>query len=207
MSYNYKEQIKNIATKRAIPYLVHFTHVNNLASILNKGLLPRKKLHDENHSFYYNDELRLDGRPEASSLSISHPNEKMFYKYRINGFENDWVVLVIKPEVLWEKEVAFCKHNAACSLMTNASLASLANPAAFEGMFSGQREGYLKSHDTSDVQAEVLVFDTIEPSYIKGVVFLDQSSAQKHFDTLYKYNKGFITNKEKGFFKKREYLY
>ena len=77
-----KNEIENLAKELKIPYLVHFTHVSNLESILQNGLLSREKVDALGHDAMINDELRLDNHKETISVSIAHPNEKMFYKYR-----------------------------------------------------------------------------------------------------------------------------
>ena len=45
-----KEQIKARAEERGIEWLVHFTHINNVDSILKYGLLPRLQTEQLNES-------------------------------------------------------------------------------------------------------------------------------------------------------------
>lgn len=86
-------EIQKICQMYGIEVLVHFTHIANLNSILQHGLLGRAQL--ESMSWLeppkYNDTYRLDGQREAICLSISFPNYKMFYKYSFNN-RSDWVV-------------------------------------------------------------------------------------------------------------------
>ena len=67
-------EIRCLITDRKIPYLVHFTRAENLHSIFESGILPRALLAP---GFLHNDEMRLDGFPESSSLSVSFPNWQM----------------------------------------------------------------------------------------------------------------------------------
>lgn len=43
----YAETIKAIVERRKIRWLIHFTHINNLLSILDRGIIPRQQLEHE----------------------------------------------------------------------------------------------------------------------------------------------------------------
>lgn len=43
----YAEAIKAIVERRNIRWLIHFTHINNLLSILDRGIIPRQQLEQE----------------------------------------------------------------------------------------------------------------------------------------------------------------
>ncbi|MFH4181086.1 DUF4433 domain-containing protein, partial [Acinetobacter baumannii] len=56
-----QQAIQAIVTAKNIPYLVHFTRVDNLPSILNNGFYPQsRKMQLLNGISHINDELRLD---------------------------------------------------------------------------------------------------------------------------------------------------
>lgn len=74
---------------KQIDALYHFTHKDNLESILLTGLITRKKLKEQDIDYKYNDEYRWDALEDSISLSISHPNYRMFYKYRCLTSLND----------------------------------------------------------------------------------------------------------------------
>ena len=76
-------EIKNFLQERDIDELIHFTCVDNLESILSNGLLSLEDLYYNQIHYYYNDENRLEHKDNAICLSISFPNYKMFYKYRM----------------------------------------------------------------------------------------------------------------------------
>lgn len=194
--------IKQICTDRNIQHLIHFTDVRHLESILVHGLVPRNLLPQLPKQAFPNDPYRLDGHPDSVSLSISFPNDKMLYKYRRNT-DKVYCILVLDASILWELDVAFCCLNAASAEISRRPIEQLKTAAAFSEMFQeqdGQRsreEQQLRDVDPTDVQAEVLVFDTICASYITQVVFTDDATASSFQRVLngtqYKvhgYNKG-----------------
>lgn len=85
--------------ERGVTRFVHFTSLDNLDSILERGLVPRRTLNDEGIDYLANDQLRLDGLDHVN-LSITHPNIKFFYKIRKTYPERYYVVLAIRPDVL-----------------------------------------------------------------------------------------------------------
>lgn len=179
-------EIQLICQEYNIDTLVHFTRSSNLSSILQRGLLSRDRLEKERRlqPYEYNDELRLDGYQQAISLSISFPNYKMFYRYRQQSSDDKWIVLVIKPEVLWKLDCAFFRENAASSNMKRLNLNELKSPNALEQLFSDYNN--MKREDLeipicypTHPQAEVLVFERINPQYIREIHFYNESSANK----------------------------
>ncbi|MDD3353930.1 DarT ssDNA thymidine ADP-ribosyltransferase family protein [Zoogloea sp.] len=173
----FNSEIEKVANEMCIPYLVHFTNVKNLSSILSIGLHPR--VNSEKYNFFptVNDTLRLDGRLEATSLSIGFPNSRMFFKYRKQSEQDYWAVLVIDRSVLWKKTCAFCKYNAADARISSMTLDDLSSHRSLLGMFedlpspNSRREQGLYQYDPTDVQAEVLAFGIIPKSMIVGIVF------------------------------------
>ncbi|EOU9531550.1 DarT ssDNA thymidine ADP-ribosyltransferase family protein [Cronobacter dublinensis] len=162
--------VQDVTQQRNITRLFHFTHSDNLPSILENGLMSRTVLDEECGDYKYNDEVRVDGHLDAICLSISHPNSKMFFKYRKSKL-GDWVILQIKPSVLWEKKCAFFPTNAASNNVRFNDLDLMKGPKALnclfaDDVFGTQRVRNLPLEYPTDVQAEVLVFDRIDPSYI-----------------------------------------
>ena len=66
---------------RGVRNLVHFTPAENLLSIIENGLMPRKELDDEGIDYRSTDKMRLEGKGYVN-LSITNPNIKMFYGKR-----------------------------------------------------------------------------------------------------------------------------
>jgi hypothetical protein len=167
--------IRRLVTEKGITRLCHFTKFENLGNILQNGLVPRNDLVENDINFLYNDMYRIDGYPNASCLSITFPNYKMFYRYRCNTPNQDWVVIEFKPEVLWEKDCAFCISNAACNSVTAIPIDQRKTGQAFSGMFENihdmapRETTLIPPNCSTNPQAEVLVFSTIEPTYIMNV--------------------------------------
>lgn len=184
-------EVENIINRRGITELLHFTRADHLASILRNGIVPITQARTDNLGAIVNDVNRFDGRTDASSLSVSFPNYKMFFKYRMleenRGVE--WAVLSISPSVLIDNYCLFCKYNAADARMSNQPNEDLETVAAFESMFDEQGDisrGDLKvkNKEPTDVQAEVLVYGVIPPEKIMGAYFsnhLVKSNNAHHF--------------------------
>ncbi len=83
-----RQKIKAFCNKRGITTVIHFTRVENLANILAYGLLSRSELDSRDIEYVFNDWQRIDRYPNAISTSISFPNYKMFYRYRVDGSYN-----------------------------------------------------------------------------------------------------------------------
>lgn len=176
------QQIREICEERKITQLIHFTHVNNLASILKHGLRSRGYIDKLRLSVCQtsNDPQRADLQTFSSSLSISFPNYRMFFRLRQNEPAN-WVVLALESSLLWELDCAFCNTNAASTTVRQTPLAVRQQPAAFKRLFAdsvGKVRATLPipAWFTTDPQAEVLVFDPIIPSYIRCINFYNTES-------------------------------
>lgn len=185
-----KNRIINfILKRRRIKYLVHFTRVENIKSILEYGIVP--VIDHTNYSIKatINDKLRIDNYPSASSFSVEFPNYKLFYYYRSEKYCNtDWLVIRIKPEILTSKnnEVYFCQTNAANLANRNLGVSA----EYFENMFSetiitkaGQRInridlGIPEKYST-DPQAEILIEGIISPEYFYSLSFENKGAIDK----------------------------
>jgi hypothetical protein len=172
-----REDIVEIVQELKIPFLAHFTRFENLASIMALGLLPRDVLENEAPGSVVNDALRLDGRPGFNCLSIAFPNAPMFYRFRQDHPESDWVILLLPPILLAREGVLFCKHNAADNRISGTAECHLTTPEALRGLYEeipghpSRTDQRLKPFDPTDVQAEVLVAGLIEAEWIKNVIF------------------------------------
>ena len=185
-----KEAIHLHAKNIGIPWLVHFTRAVNLPNIMKYGLYPRSRTSEISVTPQINDVHRFDGHIDGTSLSIAFPNSKMFYKCRQENPNVDWVVLAVNPAALWTLDCAFCRHNAAATVISKLPIESLKTFEAFQGMFEEieglpkRGEDRLKSYDPTDVQAEILVFDVIPPQYIFGVGFNSDLVKQQYAEHL-----------------------
>ena len=178
--------MRTAVENKGVQYLVHFTRVENLGSIFQNGLIPVSTLDDLGMDYSFNDEYRLDNCCEATCLSIQFPNYKMFYKYRCENPNSDWVVLGIQKDVLWEKDCAFCIENAASSNVTSIPLHQRKGVDAFNQLYNdypgkpSRNSLGISSKLPTHPQAEVLVFNIVEPKYIRAVAFHNLNDKNKY---------------------------
>lgn len=204
------KEIQNIVKERDIQYLLHFTRLSNLDGILEHGVYPHSRLDELPHDVTINDAGRWDNHPDSISLSICFPNYLMFFKYRKES-EDDWVVLVIHPNVLWESKCAFCKHNAADGRISCLPVDQIDDHNALSEMFDdiedhrSREDQKLKPCDPTDPQAEILTFDVISPEKIIGVVFRDKATKQAYMEK-YPDLKMYYHPESKGMFASRTYV-
>lgn len=178
-----QQAIRDFCEERGVWEVVHFTHSDNLPTILSMGLLSIRELKARKIDYRFNDQQRIEGRDDAICLSISFPNYRMFYKYRQNS--NLFVVISIAPRILWELDCYFCPTNAANTevlKLMRFSPSSLRGLAAIQRMFAESRpyrdktiqrsDLGIPSHYTTDPQAEVLCFQPIASDYIQAIYHL-----------------------------------
>ncbi len=209
INQDYKNSIQQYAQQRSINSLLHFTRIENLEAILKAGIIPRATLQQNSAVNIVNDSMRLDRHLDASCISITFPNYKMFYRLRSEEEtrDEDWVVIGISPEVLWEKDCAFCYSNAATSAIATSNIETFKNRQAFENMFSeftgkpARTQMGLLINETTDPQAEVLVFDIIEPEYFQGIACYNETVKNKLVE---KYENEFYFAEGSGLFSYRD---
>jgi hypothetical protein len=163
-----RQLIKRFCEQHGIVMLLHFTRIENLAGILREGLIPRRELERRAPSGrpVFCDHYRKPWYDRANCLSISFPNSKMFYMVRKRSPSAKWVVLKIKPNVLWELDCAFCFKNAWSRQLRAIGLPRLKSYESFVGLFGRYGRRPLNR------QAEVLVFNRMEfPEFIEWVYF------------------------------------
>jgi hypothetical protein len=182
-----RDAIRAYCAARRIDALVHFTRLENLAGILADGILPRSTLEGQARRVIFNDDIRTDGHKNAVCLSVSFPNYKMFYKYRLADQTAMWAILLIRADVLWELDCAFCWANAACSAISRLPLAVLKASSSLEKLFaehcevSGISRAACSLPDCypTNPQAEVLAFSGVPLSYVTAARFKDQDGRSK----------------------------
>lgn len=159
---------------RDIKIAFHFTRYSNLPSIMRDGIISRSALEIQRSAVSFNDDYRHDNHREASCFSVGHPNYRMFYRLRQEYPQEKWAVLVVNAAILWEKDCAFCIENAASDNVRHIPIIQRKGVRAFNAMFE-EIEG--KPNRTilgippkcpTNPQAEILVFDVVEPRYILG---------------------------------------
>lgn len=202
----------NPSKLKKIDAIYHFTHKDNLLSILTRGLLTKKTLDEQHLEYKYNDENRWDGVTDSVSLSFSHPNFKMFSKYsRVTG-KADWIVLKISPELLtgnknlnlvnltnydYLDKAIFNKFNAASFKVKNLSIPERKTHHAFLDMFESNIGMTLETY-TFDNQAEILYQGNIPKEFIQEIHVIEEDPNLSWVDGL-----GFKVSINKTVFEKR----
>ncbi|KWK16515.1 hypothetical protein WT77_30230 [Burkholderia stagnalis] len=165
--------IQEFAVERGIKYLVHFTRLSNLQSIFEHGLVPRDKLDQRTIFGATNDQHRHD-RTDAICVSIGFPNYRMFFRYRQENPQENWVVIAISVSALWTLRCAFCVTNAASNRVSYIPIAERTGLCAFQALYgdTDDKARATLNLDTdwpTDPQAEVLMLDGVPASYFLGV--------------------------------------
>ena len=171
-----KEKIIKHAKERQIQYLVHFTNIKNVKSIVELGIWNRISLAQSGRPFLYNDLYRLDNAPQAVSVSVTFPNYRMFYRIRKNeeNAKERWVVILLDAKKVLNLKCAFSYTNAANAYVREIAFEDRMNCVSFDMMFSeippySRQQRKLAINETTDPQAEVLVNDYIPVDCIKKI--------------------------------------
>ncbi len=181
--------------ERGIEYLTHFTSIENLKGILEHGFLSRSELENQKIKYLYFDHTRHDQKLNALSFSISFPNSAMFYSYRNRYPDNTWCLILLNSAVIYIKECAYYPTNAASNQFRLKDVSQYMNYEALNALFADMvqnsqgilyRSSLLKDQDTTDVQAEVMVFENIQPEYIKHI-FVENDKIAENLQSKYPY--------------------
>jgi len=198
---DYKEFQKEIE-KRGIEYLIHFTPTRNLFSILeNKEIMSRAKLENFDIEQFdildyaqFTDEIRYDDK-NYINLSLSGPNTFLFSKFQQktkDDFTINCCVLKIDPSHIYEEGTLFSVTNAASRAAKNVGITNDADK--FKMLFApnipipyGTRN-QINARFTTNVQAEVLVKDTIPLESIMEVCFENEEELAAARGAMYSFD-------------------
>lgn len=177
--------IHQIVERRKITAVLHFTKVENLASIMKYGLQPLDVLRANNIRSVNNDLGRFD-HTQAVCASISFPNYQTFYKFQQADRAVRWVIIAMHPKILWETDCAFCVRNAAHATQSGIPLNNRKGEVAFSKMFDDFGEIKRTSlgipdNFTTNPQAEVLLLQGAPLTQIFGLIF-----PNTHMETEFK---------------------
>lgn len=173
--------IQEYVAERKIGFLTHFTRASNLGDILQRGLVPRNVLAGEGYG-HFNDQHRYDGT-NAVCLSIHFPNYKMFWGVRQENKDVDWVILIIRAEVLWMLPCAFCVTNAASATVTAVALEQRRTLAALQALYAdwgdlSRATLGIPDNFPTNPQAEVLMLNGVPRNYIYCALVLNTATQQ-----------------------------
>lgn len=178
------EEIKEFLRTRKIRHLIHFTQLDNLSSILDRGILPKNDLIKEGIEGHFNDLQRLDGCGDCSCLSIEYPNVWLLDRYRSSTLNSRWAILVLNAELLINHTNYYARHNAGSNEVR--SIIRTCNTIKdFKNLYSENFTIHLTtgSRDVSRVgieglnylptsdQAEILTKGRISPGEIQTIIF------------------------------------
>ena len=181
--------IKTFIEKRKIDCLIHFTTTTNLLGIFELGELTSRSRLDDLRSIqggdYFGDyivptdNIRADGLSNYINLSVSHTNWYLLNQFKKRQSDDwiEWCVLQICPTILEEKDVLFSVCNASSTAAKKfgitGGLSGLERLYCDQVNYKGRelnRIG-LESKFPTDVQAEVLIKDTIPLEKVIGICF------------------------------------
>lgn len=158
-----------------IEHLYHVTHINNLSSILQYGLLSHSNAHRSCNVTDISDRevsdrhsrMTIEGKPlREYALLYFNPSNPMLYSRK--EIQNDIVILAFNKEALWWGGTWFTDGNAA----SNATEFYYDLDDLHELDWSCIWDEYWNGHDDGRRKrcAEILVPDAIHPSWIEQII-------------------------------------
>lgn len=188
-------QCQSVIEKRKINYLVHFTRLDNLSSILHHGIIPVSSQQKQKICSVHNDDQRIDSHFDCTSCSIEFPNHKLFFKFRKNVYPGSkWVVILLDKSLLISPVniTYYCYTNAARVIPHTSNSYELCYASALERMFAESvltrdnkliERSMLSITDNlpTDPQAEILISEVIDTKYIKRICFQTQNDLDEFY--------------------------
>lgn len=159
---------------RNVKYLVHFTPIENIDSILKNGICSVFNQIRNGINSLRPDKDRFDGLLDFISCSISFPNYKYKYSKEIN--ENiRFAVILLDIELLKtynSGEILLSVENAAKNTPFAKSIDELFSEVAYNritGNKSTRKELKINEYDTTNPQSEILIKGNIDKKYIEAI--------------------------------------
>lgn len=187
----YRTKTHNYLKSRGVTSLIHFTPVDNLKSILEKGIVPVDDFiinGIDKSNVILPDGERIDGHTDGSCFSISFPNYKMLYPLSSKKDKEyvteqkrakyDFAVLEIDTKVLLgipSNKIYYYKGNAATKSGINNRVFTI-NDMFQEHYHDEKRKIDIERENlcipdyyTTDPQAELIIAKTIDQKYIRKI--------------------------------------
>ena len=158
--------IADFLEKRGIPSIFHFTPIENLASILERGISSKQKLMDQDITFKTTDDLRLDGLASGICFSISNPNLGLLRQKRSLA-QNSMAVLECATHTILSFPFIAFPGNAASSTFAGDKTENFHRYIGIEGLknlFLNQdirTKNRIALHEPTDNQSEIIFLKTI----------------------------------------------
>ena len=190
------KEIKKLIKKNKLSFLTHFTHIDNLRSIIQFGILPPAILKTNRNfsSVRYNSISLPPGWERFVSLNLSFPDNKLLMQLQ-NHQPSEWIILLIDIRVIYEFPCYFFPERAndcICrSPLPGQFLDQYADPKDLAALFEDQGEVKRKALEIppyypTNPGTEILSSFPISPAYI----------SQIHFYSDYKFNQWVLSNTE-----------
>ena len=188
--------VRELIKKNKISFLTHFTHIENLKSILQTGILPVSIL-KSNRAF---GSVIFPSQPLPAawsgfvSLNISFPDYKLFTQIQ-NHQPSDWVMLLVDPKIMLDFPCYFFPDRAINIINSAQNAGQILNDyrsskdlkALFADLPDTKRKDLeIPQYYPTNPCSEILSFFPIAPSYIIQVYFCSE----------YKFNQWVLTNTE-----------
>ena len=172
--------IYDYLVKRRVPYLIHFTPVDNLKSILEKGIVPVNDFVDSDidiNTVIRPDEDRPEGQTDGSCFSISFPNYRMrFQKEREDSIT--FAILEIDLKALSgipSEKILLYKGNAATKSGIDNRVFTIRD--LFQEHYHDEKRKIdierkslcIPDCYTTDPQAELIIAKKIDQKYIRKI--------------------------------------
>jgi len=181
---------KTAAKHRRIRELFYITHIDNIPSILKRGIFSHERVHVEGIRFkhVYNEDI-IEKRKEIKTPNgrslwgfanlYFNARNPMLYKLKCDGLLENIAVLGISPEILSRQDIYVTTGNAAhgqSDILPISSARKLLPKIVKETdrQYWGEANGSKRK-----IMAECLVPDVITPDYMKSIYVAN-------YETLYK---------------------
>jgi len=176
--------------KRLIKSLYYITHIENLPSILEQGILSHQQVEEQKLSFtpiYDSDIVNMrqgKATPNHDSLweytnLYFQPRNPMMYRVVHEKNKRDIAILGVKPSILNKKDVLITDGNAA-----NASTQFFSYSEGLEvikAQWKVIQNDWWKSHDGSKrkIMAECLIRERVKPELIHSIFVTDDTTRER----------------------------
>ena len=173
---NLKSEISEFITGRKIERVLHFTHIENLPSILENGILNQKELVSKNIPFKPSDRARQDELESGICCSITTPNRRMM-QYKVRELGSMFAVIEMSTEILLLNRFACFPSNAARTDIRTLARKAPINYVGINGLSNlylnwiVRWASKLEDAQPTDSQSEIVIFDTIPSMNIRKIHF------------------------------------
>ncbi|WP_375505553.1 DarT ssDNA thymidine ADP-ribosyltransferase family protein [uncultured Nostoc sp.] len=178
--------------KKTIDSLYYITHINNVPSILKKGVLSHAIVEQENiqRTPVYDQQIVANrsnkNTPDGKSLweyanLYFQPRNPMLYRVINENKDNGIVVLSIQPSILNRKDAFITTGNAASHLSQILPASSWKEKEIIAEIIKGIDIEWWKEEDGTKrkIMAECLVFKTVAPDCIQAIYVPTENTAKK----------------------------